>query len=60
MKASGLTPKLLDMDNRLQWNANGDGKLKVSVDAGYDDNGKPLRAECGNPERRPGQTPSGM
>ena len=50
MKASGLTPKLLDMDNRLQWNANGDGKLKVSVDAGYDDNGKPLRAEFTDPE----------
>ena len=50
MKTAGLKTERIDMSGRLRWDADGDGKLKVTVDAGHDDAGKPLSAEFTDPE----------
>ena len=50
MKGGKLPHHLMEMDDRLQWSVDGDGKLKVSMDAGYDSNGKRINTEFTDPE----------
>ena len=50
MKGGKLPRHLMEMDDRLQWSVDGDGKLNVSMDAGYDSNGKRINTEFTDPE----------